>query len=131
VKRYAGGLGAAWIKLFGYLSLSDILNYVSNFDIGVYPRTWAQPPGRFNVKLAQFMACGVPIVSTNLDESFIVRETRSGFVCDSQNDFSRALVALARSAEKRTEFGNAGRTYAQTELDWSALVPTYKDILLG
>jgi glycosyltransferase involved in cell wall biosynthesis len=82
-----------------------------------------------NVKLAQFMACGVPVVSTDLDESFIVRETGCGIVCKSQEDFAQALVGLAQSAEKRAELGNAGRIYAKTHLDWSVLMPIYKDIL--
>jgi glycosyltransferase involved in cell wall biosynthesis len=131
VKQYAMQSRERWLKIFGYVPVSDILNYVSNFDIGVYPRTWAQPPGRFNMKLAQFMACGVPIVSNNLDESFIVKETMGGLVCDSRHDFARALVVLARSAEKRMDLGTAGRMYAQTKLDWSVLVPIYKDIIKG
>ena len=128
VKRYAAER-PGWIRSFGYVSLSDILNYVSNFDIGAYPRTWAQPRGRFNVKLAQFMACGIPVVSTDLDESFILREAGSGIVCKSEENFSKALVELAQSADKRAELANAGRAYARTNLDWSILVPMYKQIL--
>jgi glycosyltransferase involved in cell wall biosynthesis len=129
VRQYVAEGRESWIKLFGYLPLSDILNYVANFDIGVYPRTWAQPPGRFNVKLAQFMACGVPVVSTSLDESFILKDTRSGVVCDSQRQFSQTLLQLALSAQTRDELGKAGRSYAKTNLDWSLLVPMYKEIL--
>lgn len=130
VKKYAAE-HSTWIKVFGYVSLSDILNYVANFDIGAYPRTWAQPRGRFNVKLAQFMACGIPVVSTSLDESFILREAGCGIVCKSGEDFSKALVELAQSAEKRAEFGKAGQSYAQARLDWSVLVPMYKEVLNG
>jgi glycosyltransferase involved in cell wall biosynthesis len=131
VKQYAAGNQAGSIKLFGYVPFSDLLNYVASVDIGVYPRTWVQPPGRFNVKLAQFMACGIPVVSTNLDESFIVRETGCGIVCESQEDFAQALVQLTQSAEKRAQLGNAGRMYAKTQLDWSVLVPMYRDVLNG
>ncbi|MGH8546815.1 MAG: glycosyltransferase, partial [Gammaproteobacteria bacterium] len=107
------------------------LHYIANFDIAVYPRTWVQPPARFNLKLAQFMAFGVPVVSTDLDESFILREVGSGIVCKSQEDFSRALAELAQSPEKRSELGDAGRNYAQKALDWSLLLPIYKNILMG
>ncbi|MPZ76994.1 MAG: glycosyltransferase [Deltaproteobacteria bacterium] len=129
VKEYVAERQARSIKIFGYIPFSDLLNYIASVDIGVYPRTWVQPPGRFNVKLAQFMACGIPVVSTDLDESFIVRETGCGIVCKSQEDFAQALVGLAQSAEKRAELGNAGRIYAKTNLDWSVLVPIYRDIL--
>jgi glycosyltransferase involved in cell wall biosynthesis len=106
-----------------------MLNYLANVDIGVYPRTWIPPPARFSVKIAQFMACGIPVVSRNLDESSILKEARCGIVCDSQDDFSQALVAMATCPEKRAELGNAGRAYAQANLDWSVLVPKYKEIL--
>lgn len=131
VKTYVAERRAFWIKMFGYLPVMDILNYVSNFDIGVYPRTRIQPPGRFNLKLAQYMACGVSVVSNELDESLIVRQAHCGLVCRSREDFSQVLVELARCPEKRAELANVGRTYAQTNLDWSVLLPIYKEILMG
>jgi glycosyltransferase involved in cell wall biosynthesis len=118
------------VKLFGYVPFSEMLNYLANVDIGVYPRTWTPPPARFSVKIAQFMACGIPIVSRDLDESFVLREARCGIVCKTQEDFSRALVELTQSAEKRAELGRAGLNYAQTNLDWSVLVPVYQKILM-
>jgi glycosyltransferase involved in cell wall biosynthesis len=126
VKKYAAEGRAAWIKFFGYLPLSDLLNYISNFDIGVYPRTWSPPPGRFSVKIAQFMACGVPIVSTTVDEAFIIREAQCGIVCPSQECFSKALVELALAPEKRTDLGKSGQAYATMNLDWSKLVRRYE-----
>jgi glycosyltransferase involved in cell wall biosynthesis len=131
VKHYASATRSEWIRLFGYVPLSNVLNYISSIDIGVYPRTWAQPPARFNVKLAQFMACGIPVVARDLDESYILKEARSGIVCQSQEDFSAALVALARSAGRRAELADAGRAYAREYLDWSTLVPRYQEILAG
>lgn len=119
----------SWAALFGYIPFSEMLNYLVNVDIGVYPRTWEPPPARFSVKIAQFIACGIPVVARNLDESFIVDEARCGVVCDSKQQFSQALAELAQSPEKRVSFGNSGRIYAQKNLDWSVLVPIYKEIL--
>jgi glycosyltransferase involved in cell wall biosynthesis len=121
----------SWVKLFGYVPFSEMLNYLANVDIGVYPRTWNPPPARFSVKIAQFMACGIPVVSRDLDESFVVTDAGCGIVCKSQADFSRALADLAQSVERRNELGNAGRAYAKTNLDWSVLMPLYREILLG
>jgi glycosyltransferase involved in cell wall biosynthesis len=126
VKKYAGEGRAAWVKLFGYLPLSDLLNYISNFDIGVYPRTWSPPPGRFSVKIAQFMACGVPVVSTGMDEAFIIDEAQCGIVCASQEHFSQVLLDLVLTPERRTELGKSGQAYATTNLNWSKLIRRYE-----
>jgi len=128
VKQYAAEGGAGWIKLFGYLRLADLLNYISNLDIGVYPRTWSPPPGRFSIKIAQFMACGVPVVSTRADEAFIVQEAQCGIVCASQEYFSKALVELALAPERRTELGKAGQRYAMTNLNWAKLMQRYEQM---
>ena len=131
VKQYAAQGGAGWIKLFGYLRLTELLNYISNLDIGVYPRTWSPPPGRFSIKIAQFMACGVPVVSTSVDEAFIIEESRCGSVCDSQESFIKALIELARSPERRTELGKAGQRYAMTNLNWAKLMQHYEQMFRG
>lgn len=119
------------VKLFGYVPFSEMLNYLANVDIGVYPRTWTPPPARFSVKIAQFMACGIPIVSRDLDEAAIIQEAGSGVVCNSAEEFSRTIVELAQSREKCRTLGDAGRVYAETKLEWSILVPIYKEILAG
>jgi len=127
VKQYAAE-AAGWIKLFGYLRLADLLNYISNLDIGVYPRTWSPPPGRFSIKIAQFMACAVPIVATGADEALIVQEAQCGIVCPSQEYFSKALVELALAPEKRTELGKAGQQYAMKNLNWAILMQCYEQM---
>jgi glycosyltransferase involved in cell wall biosynthesis len=129
VKKFAAG--KPWIKLFGYIPFSDVLNYVWNFDVAVYPRTYTLPPGRFSVKIVHYMACGIPIISTNVEESFIVKEGCCGIICDSPGDFSKALVESVRSPESRVELGKAGRNYVESNLEWSILMPRYKSILTG
>lgn len=129
VKKYVAAGRTAWIKLFGYQALSDLLNYISNFDLGVYPRTWSPPAGRFSVKIAQFMACGVPIVSTAADESFIVREAQCGSVCSSQEEFGRVVVELASAPGRSAEMGERGRKYAAANLSWSVLMQRYEKTL--
>jgi len=118
-----------WIKLFGYVELSEMLTYLADLDIGVYPRTWSPPPGRFSVKIAQFMACGLPVVSTQLDEGLILQEARSGVLCQSLEEFADALVELARSPEKRSTLGLSGKRYAEQKLEWSVLMPAYLQLL--
>ncbi len=80
--------------------------------------------------MKKFMACGIPVVSRDLDESFIVSEALWNRVQNAA-DFTQALVELTRNEEKRASLGKAGRSYAETNLDWSVLVPIYKKVLMS
>jgi glycosyltransferase involved in cell wall biosynthesis len=97
---------------------------VANFDIAVYPRR-VDLGGRFSVKLAEFMACGVPVVSTNVSESFVIAEAGGGIVVESPEAFVQALVTLARSPDMRRSLGEAGRRFGQS-LDWDMLAVRYQ-----
>jgi glycosyltransferase involved in cell wall biosynthesis len=119
----------SWIRLFGFVSLSDILHYVSNFDVAVYPRKPLLPPGWNTVKMAQYMACGVPIVATAVGEARAIEDIGCGVVCGSWQEFRDALVRLARSPDRRSRLGAAGRRYAAANLDWSHLVSRYEGII--
>jgi len=127
VKAYAAA--RPWVRVIGYVPLAELLDYVACFDIGVYPRTGTLPPGRLSYKMAQYMACRVPIVSTAVAESFLVREAACGIICDSQPAFSEALVKLARSPAEAARFGMAGRAYAEHHFDWARLIPYYEQII--
>ncbi len=130
VKKYVFQRKNSWIKLFGYVPLSRILNYVSNFDIGAYPRT-TMDFVRFRVKIAHYMACRVPVVSTGAEETMagLIREARCGIVCNSGEDFSGALVKLAQSPQLRQNLGEAGHRYASENLNWSMLIKHYEELL--
>lgn len=129
LRRYAAQ--APWVKLFGYVPPAEVQNYIKNFDIGAYPRTLRLPEGRFAVKIAQYMACGIPILATDMDECTMVEEIGCGFVTLSQESFTDGLVRLVHSAGLRTALGSAGKKYAVANLDWNRLVPEYQKILMG
>jgi glycosyltransferase involved in cell wall biosynthesis len=126
VGAYAAG--KPWIRLFGYVPFDRVLDHVACFDVAVYPRTYSLPPGRFSVKVAQYLALGVPVVSTPVEESFAVRESGGGVVAGA-GEFREALAALGALPGRRSELGAAGRRFASERLEWSHLVRRYREIL--
>lgn len=116
----------AWVKLFGYVPVADTWRYISNFDIGLYPRTLSLPI-RFSFKIAQYMACGLPVISTLSDA--LLEEVGCGIVCGSEKELADSLVDLAGSPGKRYQLGQAGARYARKELGWPQLVRKYEKIL--
>jgi glycosyltransferase involved in cell wall biosynthesis len=112
------------VRLFGYVPHHQLVNYIQNLDIAAYPRQ-IDLGGRFILKLADYMACGVPIVSTNMAESFIVCEAGAGLIASSEHEFVECLVRLARSSTLRRELGEAGRHFG-TQHDWGTLAQRYE-----
>lgn len=126
LKRYA--TEKPWVTLFGYVPPAQIFNYVANFDIGAYGRTLVLPRGSFSVKLVQYMACGLPIVSTAVEEALMVEDARCGIVCRTEKEFADALLDLAQSPQSRERLGAPGREYVKPHTDWSHL-PHYERIV--
>ncbi len=46
---------------------TEVLNYVSAFDIGLFPRE-VDAGGYASIKLLEYMACGVPVIGTRVSE---------------------------------------------------------------
>jgi glycosyltransferase involved in cell wall biosynthesis len=83
-----------------------------DFDIGIMPlRDTIWEKGKCSLKLVQYMALGIPAVAsavgTNAD---IVRHGIDGFVCDDDDDWRRALVALLADPAMRAEMGRNARS---------------------
>jgi glycosyltransferase involved in cell wall biosynthesis len=120
----------AWVsshpqaQLFGYIPHHDLLNYIANFDIAVYPRP-IDFGGRHSIKLLEFMACGCPIVSTSVSESFLVTDAKSGLLADDINCFADRIIRLAQQPDLRHTLGRNGREFAKN-YDWNVLANRYE-----
>jgi glycosyltransferase involved in cell wall biosynthesis len=117
------------IRLLGYVPHEEILAHYSLFDIALYPRL-VDVEGRHSIKLVEFMACGLPIVSTNVSESFRVRDANAGLVCNSQEAFIGAILRLVGDPSLRAQLGENGRRYAR-RFDWDRLAQRYDDKVLS
>ncbi|MGH7427038.1 MAG: glycosyltransferase [Candidatus Methylomirabilaceae bacterium] len=118
----------SWVRLFGYVPRARLFAYIANFDIGLYPRTTILPAGSFSVKIVQYMACGLPVVSTLVEESLPVQEAGCGIICHSKSEFAKALIELAQSSELRTRLGLKGKAPVKIHTDWSHL-PVYEALI--
>ena len=115
------------IRLLGYIPHEGILPYYSLFDIALYPRL-TDVQGRHSIKLLEYMACGLPVVSTTVSEAFRVRDAGAGILCLDQDNFVQTILELADDKEFRTTLGERGRRYA-TAYDWDEIAVNYDGIL--
>lgn len=113
------------IKLIGYIQHDDILNYYQNFDIALYPRMM-DVGGRHSIKLLEYMACGKPIVTTNVAESFLVFQANAGLICSNVDEFTKCLITLVNNKQLRNRLGINGKNFSRN-YDWRVIAKDYQE----
>ena len=106
---------------------TDVLNYVSAFDIGLFPRE-VDAGGYASIKLLEYMACGVPVVGTRVSEMDVVLEAKAGIRADDWEDFALWIKRLCREDPLRVALGERGRAFA-AERSWEHVAAEYGSLL--
>jgi len=125
IEAYARG--HCWLKLVGYVPHEDVLNYVSAFDIGLFPRE-VDAGGWGSIKLLEYMACGVPVVGTRVSEMDEVLEAKAGIRADDWDGFALWIKRLCRDDLLRAAMGERGRVFA-TARTWENVATDYEGLL--
>ena len=90
---------------------------ISACQVGVMPlldSLWER--GKCGYKLIQYMACGLPVVASNVGVNpEIVRDGESGYLASEAEDWVTALGKLLRSPPLRGQLGAAGRRRVEEE----------------
>ena len=95
------------VILTGRLGPADVMSYVSNLDIALYPRRGDL--GIRAVKLAEYMALGVPTVAYESSTTRTLSDSGAGILVRSPRDFVEAVVSIATDESKRHAMGQAAR----------------------
>jgi glycosyltransferase involved in cell wall biosynthesis len=88
-------------------------------DIGI---SWvpddAWSRGKCGLKLLQYMAAGLPVVANPVGvQSELVRHGESGFLAETNDEWTEAISWLRRDADLRRRMGQAGRRRVEEEFD--------------
>ncbi len=106
------------VHLLGRRTHAELPAYCKGFDVGIIPYRRQERMEFVNpIKLREYLAAGLPVVSTSVPE--VVRYGERCAIADTAPDFARAIeAALSRdSAEARRQ-----RAAAMTNESWSARV---------
>lgn len=106
--------------------------YINIFDIGVLTSLWEG----FGLSLAEYMACGKPIVASGVDGiPFVVRDRVDGFLCNPANisEFSNCILNLLKDDALYSQIAEAAAKRAKEKYDIIRVAKQheklYKDIL--
>ena len=113
------------VVLFEDIPYGGALPYIANFDVGLYPRKLDAP---MVVKILEYMAMGVAVVTYDLELAKVVRDNDAGLLAGTDREFVDAIVRLSEDEGERRRLGEAGRV-AGVQFDWNTLAKRYEEIL--
>ena len=121
------------VNFLGYISGIKKYSYYKSADVCVFPSIY-EP---FGIVLLEAMACGKPVVASNVGGiPFVVEEGKTGLLFESGNveDLADKIMTILKNEELREKMGEAGRERAK-EFTWDKIaertVEVYKEILKG
>jgi glycosyltransferase involved in cell wall biosynthesis len=125
----------SFVTFTGQVSHDEVINYLSNADIGVAP----DPKTSMNdnstmIKIFEYMAFGLPVVLFDLKEGR--RSAGSAALYARPNDpidFANQITELLNCMELRKKLGACGRQRIEESLNWdiekTALLEAYSTVM--
>jgi glycosyltransferase involved in cell wall biosynthesis len=115
------------VLLVGPVPQQRVATYLANFDIALYPRRVDHAP--MPIKLVEYIAFGVPTVSYDLELAQILRETGTGRLAGTPDEFVHEVERLSRDEPERARMSATAKRLAPG-FDWDALAERYQaDVL--
>jgi glycosyltransferase involved in cell wall biosynthesis len=100
-------------------------------DIGIMPllnTRWEQ--GKCGYKLIQYMACGLPVIASNLGANReIVSNNVNGYLASDDENWIVNLMSLLDDFKLRERLGTRGRSLIESDYSVDVTIDTFKDLL--
>jgi len=110
------------VVLTGRVPYKEAGKYINAFDIGVAPfiRERNESIGLSPLKIRDYAACGVPIITTRISGLEIVEKKEIGLLVppDDSDTLSAAIIKLIENPALRKKMGKKGRKVAEELFSW-------------
>jgi len=114
------------VLLLGRVPREELLAYVGNFDVALYPR--AADQGIRAAKVGEYLGAGVPTVSYDYAVTEDLRETGAGVLVETPREFVDAVARLAADDGERRRLAQAAAAAGRAR-DWDVLAREYNALL--
>ncbi len=115
----------------GRCSNEELPRYISAADVCALPlaNTCAHQ-ARFPHKIGDYLACGRPLVVTDVgDYPALLKDADAAVVCPPNESFTDALADILKDESARSYYGSKGREWVVKNLDWKVLAPGILDFI--
>jgi glycosyltransferase involved in cell wall biosynthesis len=118
----------------GPVSYENVPNYINASDVCVVPKTPLKS-GYSPLKLYEYMACGKPIIASNLPGFEILERNKAGFLVEpgDNEQLAESILKLLKDGETKKEMGENARKYVVNNHNWEniskEIVKTFKDAI--
>jgi glycosyltransferase involved in cell wall biosynthesis len=111
--------------------LENELAELAQLDIGIAPlpdTAWEQ--GKCGVKVLQYMACGIPVVASDVGvQKQIIQHGENGFLVRTEAEWIERLQMLLADAMLRARLGAAGRRRVEDKFEATCAAVQVADVL--
>lgn len=105
------------IKLINWLQTKDLIQEIASSSIAVLPSREES----FGNSIAESMACGIPVITSNIGSiPEIIEHPSQGILLDPEDieGFSDAIIRLLSSPKERSEISEKGRMRVESTFKW-------------
>jgi glycosyltransferase involved in cell wall biosynthesis len=131
LKLQAQSLGLAdRLILAGFMPQADLARFYAMARVAVFP---SQGEEALGLSVAEAMACGLPVVASDLGGLPEVVSPEAGLLTPPKNPqaLADALASLLDDESRREDMGRAGQAWVGAEFSWSACVESLETGMLG
>lgn len=120
IKKQVSKFKDSEVILTGSVPYRVANNYINVFDIGVAPRQPNITIGYSPLKIRDYAACGVPIVSSRIRGLEMIEEEGIGILIppEDPNSLASAILLLSKDEKLRERMGKRGRKLSEEQFSW-------------
>jgi len=115
------------VRCTGNVSDEDKLRYLHAADVAVNPMYSGSGT---NIKMFDFMAAALPVVSTRIGARGICDATTHGVIVSSPDDMPRELRGLMGDERTRARLGSENRRWVEQAFSWESQSPALGRIII-
>lgn len=107
--------------LKGEIAFKEVVQVINSFDAGIlFFKPVRKNPG-CPIKLFEYLACGKPVIATDIDNYGRLLENYSAGIAVNSDDpatIAKAIIKLAQDEKLRQQMGEAARGIAVKQFSW-------------